>query len=186
MFNSIILLCPEMEARLIRKLLQEWNPSLHFSHFSHDRHLLKLSGKTLEKARIISFEFPAIVPEAVLAATGYGAFNLHPGSPAYPGWAPALFAALDRAPIFGATLHRMIAQVDAGPILGTELLRTQPPYEQHSFEKLAYNAAWALLRRFAPDLALAPNIPEATWQQWQGPRRTRRQAEAATLPQLVS
>lgn len=185
MFDSLILLCPELEARLIRKLLQEWNPSLHFSHCIHKRTLSKLSGRTLAKARIISFEFPDIVPETLLATTGYGAFNLHPGSPAYPGWAPALFAAEDRAPVFGATLHGMTAQVDAGPILGTELKRTQAPYEQHAFEKLAYGAAWALLQRFAPDLAALPNIPVARWQQWQGPRRTRRQAEALKRSQLV-
>lgn len=101
MFDSLILLCPELEARLIRKLLQEWNPSLHFSHYIHKRALSNLSGRTLAKARIISFEFPDIVPETLLATTGYGAFNLHPGSPAYPGWAPAFFAAEDRAPVLG-------------------------------------------------------------------------------------
>lgn len=178
MFNSIILLCPDLEARSIRKLLHGWNPSLHFSHFSKYHYLSKISEQQLAKSRIISFEFPYVVPEAILLATGFGAFNVHPGSPAYPGWAPGLFAAHDRAPVFGATLHVMAALVDSGPILGTELQLTKAPYEQHAFERQAYLAAWALLRRFAPDLALSPVLPVADGQSWQGPRRTRRQAEA--------
>lgn len=179
----VYLLMPALEARYFKSILSTWNQNLRFFQISRCLDLPKQTDLRLAQARLISFEFAEIVPEVILKAAGFGAYNFHPGSPAYPGWSPALFAAHENTRLFGATLHEMIAQVDAGPIVGTELLEPQPPVTQEELEKLAYQAALVLFKRFAPDLASAPALPTATWQSWTGIRRTRRQAAAlrATL-----
>lgn len=176
MVKFIFLLMPTLEAQSFKKVLSNLNQDLRFFKYSCGLDLPEPNDLRWSSARILSFEFSDIVPEEVLKASAFGAYNFHPGSPAYPGWSPALFAAQEGAPVFGATLHEMTAKVDAGPIVGTELFQTASPLDQHQLEKQAYQASLNLLKRFAPDLALAPTIPVATWQSWQGQRRTRRQA----------
>ncbi len=67
---------------------------------------------------IFSFYYRSLIPTTVLALAPRGAFNMH-GSllPKYRGRAPTNWAVLHGEVETGATLHEMIGEPDAGPIV---------------------------------------------------------------------
>ena len=121
MFDIVILLAGVAERPVLRSPLLGHNPGLTVMAVETREDLAALSLDQLRRARLIAFVTPEIVPASILAQLGYGAFNFHPGPPAYPGWAPSHFALYDQATEFGATAHIMVEQVDAGPILEVSL-----------------------------------------------------------------
>jgi methionyl-tRNA formyltransferase len=98
-------------------VLRGHNPNLTVISVATSADLAALDSDLLERARLIAFVTPEIVSKRVLARLGYSAINFHPGPPGYPGWAPSHFALYQRATEFGATVHIMVEQVDAGPII---------------------------------------------------------------------
>jgi methionyl-tRNA formyltransferase len=78
------------------------------------------------------------VPQRILAQLGYGAYNFHPGPPLYPGLVPAYFALYDNAAEFGATMHKMVARVDAGPIVDIARFPVPAGISIFGLEGLAY------------------------------------------------
>jgi methionyl-tRNA formyltransferase len=59
-----------------------------------------------------------VVPAEVLRAPRIGCFNLHPGPlPGYAGLNPVCWALYFGETTHGVTLHRMTAEIDAGPIV---------------------------------------------------------------------
>src|SRR5690242_7992903 len=121
MLKTIILLTGHAHQQLaLAALFREHNPALAFrGAVTHDE-LLAIAPAVLREARLVAFTSGVVVPGAVLAALGHGAYNFHPGPPDYPGWAPAHFALYEGARTFGATAHVMAARVDSGPIVGVE------------------------------------------------------------------
>jgi len=117
MFDTIILLTGPVEQAVLTAALLGHNPKLavHWAASSGD--LTRFDADTLARTRLVAFATPVIVPSGVLDALGYGAYNFHPGPPAYPGWAPAHFALYEGAAEFGATVHAMATRVDSGPIV---------------------------------------------------------------------
>jgi len=85
-----------------------------------------ISAADTAQARLISFCSSHIVPPSLLASLGFGAYNIHPGPPVYPGWAPYSFALYDNVSSYGVTAHRMTNSVDAGPIVGVETFPVPP------------------------------------------------------------
>jgi methionyl-tRNA formyltransferase len=114
------------------------SPRLTVLPVEHADELAGLGADILRRARLVGFVTPLIVPPAILAQLGYGAFNFHPGSPSYPGWAPAHFALYDQAREFGATAHMMIEQVDAGPIVAVELFPVPADISVLALEGMTY------------------------------------------------
>ncbi len=72
----------------------------------------------LEPALILSVYYRNMLPMKLLDKAPLGAFNMH-GSllPKFRGRAPINWALIEGAKETGMTLHRMIAQADAGPIV---------------------------------------------------------------------
>ena len=174
MLRSILLLAGEVELPRLATVLRDYNPALEVVPVPSVADLPPPEAALLRQARIVAFVFPEIVPGTVLRAAAFGAYNLHPGPPAYPGWAPACWAAYDGAARFGATLHAMVERVDAGPIVATEEFDVPSGTHARTLEELAYAAAVRLFWRMAPDLATRSEpLPAGPWQ-WRGPRRTRR------------
>ena len=128
--------------------------------------LSALSFDQLARARLIAFVTPEIVPASILVRLGYGAFNFHPGPPAYPGWAPSHFALYDQATEFGATAHVMVEQVDAGPIIDVELFPIPPDISVLGLEGLAYAHLALLFWRLANSLATDPLPPPTRPIKW--------------------
>ena len=84
---------------------------------------LKLLEKAIEFAPnlLLSFGTGVIVPPEILGLPNLLALNVHAASPQYPGRDPHHFAIYDRAREYGATIHYMTREVDAGPIVDVEM-----------------------------------------------------------------
>lgn len=178
MFDTIILLTGAVEQGALTLALLGHNPALTVHWAASAGDLARFEADTLARARLIAFATPVVVPSGVLDALGFGAYNFHPGPPAYPGWAPAHFALYEGAAEFGATVHAMAARVDSGPII--EVVNFAIPVEisVQGLEGLAYAHLAQLFWRLAKDLATEPDpLPHSTLQ-W-GNRKFSRRAYRA-------
>jgi methionyl-tRNA formyltransferase len=178
MFDIVILLAGEVERPVLRSLLLGHNPQLTVMAVETRDNLAAFSSDQLARARLIAFVTPEIVPASILARLGYGAFNFHPGPPAYPGWAPAHFALYDQASEFGATAHVMVEQVDAGPIIDVELFPIPANTPVLGLEGMAYAHLALLFWRMAKSLATDPEPPPTRAITW-GARKYSRRAYRA-------
>ena len=178
MFDTVILLTGPAERNVLPSVLRGHNPLLTVVPVETSAELAALSPDLLQRARLVAFVTPVIVPRAVLAQLGYGAFNFHPGPPGYPGWAPAHFALYDQAMEFGATVHGMAEQVDAGPIVEVEVFPIPAGIPVLGLEGLAYAHLALLFWRMAKWLASDPEPPPTRPIKW-GTRKYSRRAYRA-------
>jgi methionyl-tRNA formyltransferase len=174
MFDIIILLAGVVERPVLRSLLLGHNPLLKVIAVETRDDLAALSADQLARARLVAFVTPEIVPASILARLGYGAFNFHPGPPAYPGWAPSHFALYDQATEFGATAHVMVEQVDAGPIIDVALFPIPANISVLGLEGLAYAHLALLFWRMAKSLATDREPPPTRPMQWGATKYSRR------------
>lgn len=153
MLKTIILLTGPREQAVLTARLAELNPDLAIVPLMTADDLSAVAPAALADARLIGFATPVIVSRKVLEALGHGAYNFHPGPPAYPGLCPAQMAVYDGATRFGATAHRMVERVDAGPIVAFERFDMPPGSSVSAFEGQAYAALARLFWSLAPALA---------------------------------
>ena len=106
------------------------------------------------------------------------AYNIHPGTPDYPGWMPEIRAARNKAPVFGATLHEMAAVIDAGPIIATENMDSHDAQDSDAFARIGFECALVLLGRFARSIAQASQPLQPSGQNWTGALMLRAEVEA--------
>jgi methionyl-tRNA formyltransferase len=171
--DTIILLAGETERPVLSSMLAAAEPSIGVVAAGSVAEL----PEDLSSARLVAFVFPEIVPGAVLERLGFGAYNIHPGPPDYPGWMPAAFALHDGAATFGATLHEMAARVDAGTICDVESFAVPPGCGLQGLEELTYAAGLRLFTRWAEAL-VSPLRPPRLPLPW-GSRKCTRKALAA-------
>lgn len=165
MFDTIILLTGPVEQAVLTTALLGHNPKLAVHWAASPADLTPFDADTLARTRLVAFATPVIVPSGVLDALGHGAYNFHPGPPAYPGWAPAHFALYEGAAEFGATVHAMAARVDSGPIVEAVHFPIPADISVQGLEGLAYAHLAKLFWRFAKHLATrADALPHATLQ----------------------
>lgn len=178
MFECVVLLTGPGERSILSARLAAFRPDLRIIAVGSRADLLAIDATTLAASRLIAFTTSVIVPSQVLAALGHGAYNFHPGPPEYPGLSPAQFAVYDGVRSFGATVHRMSAEVDAGPIVATSRFdvpfgATLTDLETGAFQQLA-RLFWDLSALLAIDGSLLPELTV----EW-GPRRSTRLSTAA-------
>jgi len=177
MFDAIILLTGPLERAVLASVLRGHRPQLAIHQVMTSEDLAALNAATLARARLISFSSPVIVPANILNTLGYGAYNFHPGSPAYPGWAPAHFALYEGATEFGATVHAMAERVDSGPIVELALFPVPAGIGVQGLEGLAYahlaRLYWLLAKRLATEPAPLPE-QSLNWGSKKNSRRTYR------------
>jgi methionyl-tRNA formyltransferase len=161
----------------LRAVLLHHNPKLELYAAETLAELEALDRSTLARARLISFTNGVIVPQRILDALGYGAYNFHPGPPNYPGFAPAVFAIYDRSPVFGVTVHEMAEKVDAGPIVGLNMFNTSPDMSVMRLEQIALlqlaHLFWTMARVIATQTEALEVLPVT----WSGRKTTRRMFE---------
>lgn len=177
-FDAILLLTEPTEQAVLGALLRQHNPAPSIISLTSAGQFQQLDVVLLGRSRLIAFATPVIVPAPILSALGYGAFNFHPGPPAYPGWAPAHFALYDGATEFGTTFHAMAEKVDAGAILDARFFSVANGTTVIELEQLAYSCLvrqfmdWAHLLANQP-APLAPRQP-AHWNERKNSRRSYR------------
>jgi methionyl-tRNA formyltransferase len=173
MFDTVILLTSAVVQPILQSVLSAHNPHLTIISAETLADLNAIEPDTLTRARLIAFVTAVIVPANVLEGLGYGAYNFHPGPPAYPGWAPAHFALYQRAGEFGATAHVMAARVDEGPIVGVEMFSIPPGISVAGLEGMTYARLcylfWTLAR---PMATCSERLPELNLL-WSGKKSTR-------------
>lgn len=176
MFDILVLLTGPAEHPLLAPVLRSHNAELRLLPVTTLDDLHGICVSDLHRARLVAFVTDVIVPAEVLSAVSYGAFNFHPGSPEYPGWAPAHFALYERAERFGVTLHAMTKRVDAGPIFDVELFPIAARTTVLELEQLAYahlaRMFWSWAKVLATEAeALTPRTP-MRWGDKKNSRRT--------------
>lgn len=178
MFDTILLLTDTIEQSLFRSLLLDCNSALEVISIVTAAELSEVAPAVLQRARLIAFGTPIIVPGCILDWLGYGAYNFHPGPPEYPGWAPAHFALYDRATAFGVTAHAMVEKVDAGPIVDVDRFEIPACCSVVFLEALAYARLAGQFRRLLRSLATQAGPLATVPVRWSGRKNTRRRFAA--------
>lgn len=179
MLETIYLLTGETERPVLSAMLGGVDPAVRVAAPASWREL----PEGLGTARLLTFLWPEVIPAEVLGRLGYGAYNVHPGPPDYPGWAPAAFALYDGAVRFGATLHEMAAKVDADTICDVESFSIPSGCTRQGLEELAFSAGLRLLVRWA-EVLTSPLRPPRLPLTWGERRCTRRGLEdLARIPE---
>jgi methionyl-tRNA formyltransferase len=122
---------------------------------------------------LLSFGTSVIVPASFLESPDLLALNVHAASPDYPGRDPHHFAVYDGVKLYGATMHFMTSQVDAGQIVNVRLFDVPAGITPVHLLEMANEAAWALIERLFVMIASGAElqiIPGIFW----GQRKTTR------------
>jgi methionyl-tRNA formyltransferase len=178
MFDTIILLTGPIEQRPLEALLHGHCPRLTIHSLSDEGDFAAFDDATLKRARLLAFASPVIVPPQILGALGFGAYNFHPGSPDYPGWAPAHFAMYDGASEFGATVHVRAERVDCGPIVDRVLFKIPSDITVQGLEGLAYAHLAQLFWRLSKALVTQAEPLPTQSLQWGTKKSSRRAYQA--------
>lgn len=178
MLDTILLLTGATEQPVLSARLVACNGALTVLPIASREALVAVPEDVLARARLIGFATPVVVPAPVLEALGYGAYNFHPGPPEFPGLCPAQYAIYTGARRFGVTAHRMVARVDAGPIVGVTTFDVTPPVAVRDLEIMSYRALARVFWELAPALALFPEPLDELPLQWGTNKSSRRSAEA--------
>jgi len=168
--KHVVLMCREMAFPYLAEYLTSSNETLTVEWAKTVADLERL---THPGALLISFCQGVVVPEAILSRLLRPAYNIHPGSPEYPGYHPEVFAAAEGATRFGATTHEMAPVVDSGAIVDVEWFDVPPGADAITIGERAFVAAVESFRRVGPWLATKDEPLPRIDAQWQGPFRTR-------------
>jgi methionyl-tRNA formyltransferase len=172
--QQLLILTGELEAAQLGPALRPAvADDLQLAAISSLAELEAAGERGLSGTRLISFCTRIIVPPAILNALTLEPYNIHPGSPDYPGLYPEAFAIYHEANRFAATAHAMTREVDAGPIVRTGWFDVPPHWQREQLAERVYRKALDLFFEIAlvcatSDAAL-PRGPE----DWSGPRRGR-------------
>ena len=156
--------------------------------------------RALEPDLIISGSFPYRIPQEIVAVPRYGAMNLHPAPlPYYRGPNP-LRLIYEGFPTMAATLHRIVEEFDAGPILSQPTAPlpewVTPEWIRESLDALIERAIEeGTARAVAGELGTPQDESRATyaaaftegehWLDWAEPARVL-QRKSAALNQIPS
>lgn len=176
--REIVLLTGEREAPHLAGHLRVYAPTLAVRHVADRAALDQAFAVAAPGRRLIAFTTNVVVPGRYLAACEHGGYNFHPGPPSYPGVYPESFAVWDGAKRFGATAHRMLKQVDAGPIVASEWFDVPANCGRMHLATLAFEALVRLFGALAGPLANSDDPLSETGEAWSGPTRLRGAFEA--------
>lgn len=171
MTDEIILLTGEAEAPHLAETLKRHAPEAAIVHAPDADALEAACAESGPRRRLIGFCTDIIVPARLLDSLAAGAYNFHPASPEYPGSHGASFAVYEAASRFGATAHEMLAEIDAGAIVGVRWFDVTRPIRYMDLEFIAFRELATLFFELAPALAdLSMPLPPSG-DVWSGPVR---------------
>ncbi len=146
-FKNFIVLTESDHVHQVCEILHKEDPTKNILRVDSLSELMVLSVHFLQSARLIAFLTKVIVPQDILEKIGYGAYNFHPGPYQYLGWAPFSFALYQGETSHGTTVHEMIAEVDAGPIIAMEEYPIRADLVQSDLEAICLESCFKMLAR---------------------------------------
>ena len=173
MIREIVLLTGAREAPHLAGHLRVYAPALAVRHVASRADLDAAFAVEAPGRRLIAFTTNVVVPGRYLAACEFGGYNFHPGPPSYPGVYPESFAVWEGAKRFGATAHRMLKQVDAGPIVASEWFDVPPDCGRMRLATLAFEALVRIFGGLAEGLACWDRLLPESGEKWTGATRLR-------------
>ena len=178
MLSEIILLTGDVEAPYLGNMLRTHNSTVNIVRVCTIDQLGTACTTKLSEGntrRLIAFSTPIIVPIKILKTLHGHAYNFHPGPPNYPGTHPASFAIYEQATRYGVTVHEMIEQVDAGPIVTVEWFDISPDMRFTDLELHAYKVLVATFSNLAKRLASDASPLLHSGDTWSGKMSTKRE-----------
>jgi methionyl-tRNA formyltransferase len=165
MQQSLIFLSPKQFHENIQNLVRTQYPSMHVYCAESLADVMLLNGETISHSRLISFLNDVIVPKFIIDKLQFGAINIHPGPPNYPGHAPFSFALYDGVNEHGITIHEMLEKVDSGKILALRPFPVPPKCDQMQLINLCIAHGLNLLAQELPKLLGKESFhfPGAKW-----------------------
>ena len=179
--NILILSSREMSGKLT-PILKTKFPKLNFVSAVFADDLKVFEPVFLKQTRLLSFLSNQIVPIDILNQLGFGAINLHPGTPRYPGWQAWQFALYDGVDDFGITAHWMEEKVDTGKIIALHNYSVRHVRSEQEMAKLTINMALNFLYSWSSQFfSPAPLEPlDIQWSAHKTTKSTYRQKCAIT------
>lgn len=156
----------------------------------NDEHSILNLG-ALHAEAIVMASFDQIVGVRALDTPAHGWLNIHPSLiPQYRGPEPVYWAIVDGVPETGITLHRAVARVDAGPILGQRHVAIRDDDTAGTLTKRLVTAGVELLpsslrRLLADDPGTSPDVSTGSYRPSVGHRLLERAATAAEAERMV-
>ena len=166
-FNNIILMTSIYHAKILTNILISENININILNFIHPNQLKEIPDDYLMSSRLISFGSRHYIPPDILDRIGYGSYNLHPGPPNYPGWAPFYYAIYDRATRYGVTFHEMNDKIDAGKIIRVRDFDIPSGSTTQALVNLTELHMFEMIKELAPSLVNLSEYMEANGDQWQ-------------------
>lgn len=112
---------------------------------------------------MLVWSYPMLLPPSLTALAALGAFNIHSGKlPEYRGGHVMMWALINGERESAATLHRVDAGIDTGPVVAEERFAIEPDDDIASLQGKLALAGTALLTKWWPALAdgTAPQRPQ--------------------------
>lgn len=160
----ILARAPQLDVRIIldRQTLEAICEALFAAH-----------AGAAPRIRLIAFCCPFIVPAHIIPRLSLVAYNIHPGTPDYPGVHPDAFAHKDGVRSWGATAHELTSEIDAGRIVARADAEVPPDLDRTGLADLGFSCAVDLFRVIA-DFCLGSDdkMPPLPGAHWRGKRRT--------------
>jgi hypothetical protein len=173
MYDRLILLTGEDFATQLHSVVRTHAPEMTVEFVFSKVEFDQIRSTIGPSCMLIAFGTGVIVPSDCLSTLSGAAYNIHPASPDYPGRDPHHFAAYDGVKVYGATLHVMAREVDAGAILAVDLTEVIPGASPAELMQLANEAGLRLFADYAARL-LGGETLAPIGRIW-GTRKTRRQ-----------
>jgi len=172
--RHLLILTGELEATQLEAALNPAaGPDCEVTAIASTAELDAWHNQGLYGVRLLSFCTRIIVPPGILSSLTLEPYNVHPGSPQYPGVYPEAYATYDEATRFAATAHVMAEKVDTGAIVKTDWFDVTPGWGREQLAERAYEAALGVLFEIAL-LCMANDTPlPRTDETWCGTWRTR-------------
>ncbi|HBT41352.1 MAG TPA: hypothetical protein DEB21_04800, partial [Rhodospirillaceae bacterium] len=114
--KHILLLADADELPGLTRIFRDAAPDARIQGVSSRAELEQATAAPATDLRLVAFCSDVIVPEAVLDRLPGPSYNVHPGPPWVRGIYPSVFALYEGLDRFGATLHELTMEIDAGPI----------------------------------------------------------------------
>ena len=185
--RKIFLLTGKREVPFLEQFILARQPAIEVISATNRNEFQSIILNDLNDTRLLCFCSGVLVPKAVLNRLNLEPYNIHPGSPNYPGICPEAFAVANGAKKFGATAHVITEKIDEGEIVATNSFSVPKNTDRLALASLAYNAAVELFATVASFVFENDGKMPRSGEKWQG--NTNRQADYYTLlkehPELI-